>query len=49
VKDASSEEEFDVGEALGGIMDGAFGLLRHSVKTVSEVVHNMVNITFWIG
>ena len=38
-----SEENFDVGDAIGGILDGAFGIFHHTVKTAAEVAKNMVS------
>ena len=40
--DGSSEENFDVGDTIEDIFEGAFGILQHTLKTASEVAKNMV-------
>ena len=44
MKDSSNEDDddFDVGDAIGDILEGAFGIFRNTVKTVSHVVRDMV-------
>ena len=38
-----NDEDFDLGDAFGDILEGAFGIFRHSVKHVTQAVHNMVS------
>lgn len=40
-EDSSSEEHFDIGEAFEDILEGAFGVFRHTLKTAGEVAHNL--------
>ena len=42
-KDSSEDEdEFDVGEAIGDILEGAFGIFKDAVKTVRKAVNEIV-------
>jgi hypothetical protein len=44
VKDSNEDdgERVDLGDVIGDILEGTFGVFRHTVETVSKVVQNMV-------
>ncbi len=44
MKDSNEDdgERVDLGDVIGDILEGTFGVFRHTVETVSKVVQNMV-------